>query len=51
MKLIYSCSLNGVIKREEGDDLLYFLILLKLMIEKRGKKLVPFEFFYKIFKC
>lgn len=45
-KIVYSCSLNGVIKKEEGDFIV-FPYPVEINAKKKGEKLVPFSFFTK----
>ena len=42
-KIIYSCSLNGIIKREEGDFIL-FPYPVEIQAEKKGEILTPINF-------
>lgn len=45
-KTIYLCSLNGVIKEEAGDFIV-FPYPVEVIAEKKGEKLVPISFFTK----
>jgi hypothetical protein len=45
-KIIYSCSLNGVIKEEAGDFIV-FPYPVEIHAENKNEKLIPFAFFTK----